>query len=183
MEDKRSIHSLHSLRPSRYHPCTRPLSDISFVDEDFESAFNNIFTNFDNNLKNLTLTRYFSHSVIDSKDQGHVPFYRNESLVFKFPGSGVSGDRLKQIETLPLLAKEMTMERSRSAPFTSLQSAAGRFSQTTTVPAGPAMTNTQSLSSSAKICNLLKSNGNNKSTMIVSNPLVQGYHLLCETSI
>lgn len=37
VEDKRSIHSihsLHSLRSSRSHPSGRPLSDISFIDED-----------------------------------------------------------------------------------------------------------------------------------------------------
>uniref|UniRef100_T1J4D2 Calcium-transporting ATPase n=1 Tax=Strigamia maritima TaxID=126957 RepID=T1J4D2_STRMM len=34
MEDRRSVHSLHSLRSSRSHPGPRPLSDISFIDED-----------------------------------------------------------------------------------------------------------------------------------------------------
>ncbi|XP_053203024.1 plasma membrane calcium-transporting ATPase 2-like isoform X4 [Panonychus citri] len=34
MEDKRSIHSLHSLRSSRSHPGPRPMSDISYIDED-----------------------------------------------------------------------------------------------------------------------------------------------------
>jgi len=37
MEEKRSVHSLHSLhslRSSRSHPGTRPMSDISYIDED-----------------------------------------------------------------------------------------------------------------------------------------------------
>lgn len=37
MEEKRSVHSLHSLqslRSSRSHPGARPLSDISYIDED-----------------------------------------------------------------------------------------------------------------------------------------------------
>jgi len=37
MEEKRSVHSLHSLhslRSSRSHPGLRPMSDISYIDED-----------------------------------------------------------------------------------------------------------------------------------------------------
>jgi hypothetical protein len=37
MEEKRSVHSLHSLqslRSSRSHPGIRPMSDISYIDED-----------------------------------------------------------------------------------------------------------------------------------------------------
>ncbi|XP_015794524.1 plasma membrane calcium-transporting ATPase 2 isoform X3 [Tetranychus urticae] len=38
MEDKRSIHSLHSLRTSRSHPGPRPMSDISYIDEDDKTS-------------------------------------------------------------------------------------------------------------------------------------------------
>lgn len=40
MEEKRSVHSLHSLhslRSSRSHPGNRPLSDISYIDEDVKT--------------------------------------------------------------------------------------------------------------------------------------------------
>lgn len=34
MEERRSVHSLHSMRSSRSHPGPRPLSDITYIDED-----------------------------------------------------------------------------------------------------------------------------------------------------
>ena len=34
MEERRSIHSLHSLRTSRSHPGPRPLYEISYIDEE-----------------------------------------------------------------------------------------------------------------------------------------------------
>ncbi|XP_077539117.1 plasma membrane calcium-transporting ATPase 3 isoform X6 [Haemaphysalis longicornis] len=37
MEDQRSVHSLHSLHSSRSHPGGRPMSDISFIDEEAKS--------------------------------------------------------------------------------------------------------------------------------------------------
>lgn len=37
MEERRSTHSLHGLRTSRSHPGPKPLSDISFIDEDVKT--------------------------------------------------------------------------------------------------------------------------------------------------
>ncbi|KAG8264666.1 hypothetical protein J6590_008601 [Homalodisca vitripennis] len=34
LEERRSVHSLHSMRSSRSHPGPRPLSDITYIDED-----------------------------------------------------------------------------------------------------------------------------------------------------
>ena len=122
--------------------------------------------------------------MINSKDQGHVPFYRNDTLVTKYPSSGDSSDG-KISEKVPLLGKEMTMERSRSAPFSGLHSATSRTASDM-IPVGQAATNAASLNSFNKTCTLLKtssSSSSNKSAIRVSNPLVQGYHLLCETSI
>ena len=48
LEERRSVHSLHSLRSSRSHTGPRPLSDITYIDEDpvkTPSPYNNSFNN------------------------------------------------------------------------------------------------------------------------------------------
>ncbi|RWS28782.1 plasma membrane calcium-transporting ATPase 3-like protein [Leptotrombidium deliense] len=152
MEERRSVHSLHSMRTSRSHPGPRPLSDISYIDEEAKP-----FPPPSDPESKSKASHLHPHLNANSKDV-HLPHYRNQAIINQQPGSG--GGKLG--ETAPLLAREVQMERSRSAPFASLQQAAASLQPSAGVSHGPQSTT--------------------RATTAASNPLVQGYHLLCEPS-
>ncbi|RWS14796.1 plasma membrane calcium-transporting ATPase 1-like isoform X1 [Dinothrombium tinctorium] len=159
MEERRSVHSLHSMRTSRSHPGPRPLSDISYIDEEAKPFPSE--NPYDSTSKSkVVVPNLHPHNNATSRDL-HLPHYRNQSIINNQPGSG--GGNLG--ETAPLLAKELQMERSRSAPFASLQQAAVSLQPSAGMSHGPVGPQPTS-----------------RSATVSSNPLVQGYHLLCEPS-
>jgi hypothetical protein len=156
MEERRSVHSLHSLRTSRSHPGPRPLSDISFIDEEVNAPSPNDYP-YDISLKNPvgpSFGNLHAHTNTTSKDR--YPNYRNQQPINTPASVGGLG------ETAPLLAKEPQMERSRSAPFASMHPITTGLHQT----------------SGANQRHLTPSTA--RQTAALNNPLVQGYHLLAE---
>lgn len=123
MEERRSVHSLQALRTSRSHPGPRPLSDISYIDEE---------------AKEPSLSEYPSegtaaghknpsagantHPHTNTAPARHPPPSAGAALRHQHSlnAAAMSGSGPGLNETAPLLAKEPQMERSRSAPFTSL---------------------------------------------------------------
>lgn len=91
MEERRSIHSLHSLRTSRSHPGPRPLYDISYIDEEAGGGFGGKLTPARESPPPPNRQSNSQSSASSEKDQ----------LLVKETNSG-------------------QMERSRSAPFNNL---------------------------------------------------------------
>jgi len=183
MEERRSVHSLHSLRTSRSHPGPRPLSDISFIDEEVNAPSLNEYP-YDVSPKNPvgpSFGNLHAHTNTTSKDR--YPNYRNQQPI-NTPGS-VAGLG----ETAPLLAKEPQMERSRSAPFasmhpitTGLHQTSGSLSSTQSsfkfIHCSPISSSSSNNSLGANQRHLTPSTA--RQTAALNNPLVQGYHLLAE---
>ncbi len=182
MEERRSVHSLHSLRTSRSHPGPRPLSDISFIDEEVNAPSPNDYP-YDISLKNPvgpSFGNLHAHTNTTSKDR--YPNYRNQQSL-NTPGSvGGLG------ETAPLLTKEPQMERSRSAPFASMHPITTGLHQTSGSLSSPSSSIKCAISSpiSSSSNNSLGANqrhltpSTTRQTAALNNPLVQGYHLLAE---
>ena len=113
MEERRSIHSLHSLRTSRSHPGPKPLYEISYIDEEGSLG------------KGSPLPR-------DSPESG-----KHSSASSNRPPQPVmnnSGDRAtvsvmsSHQDKERLLTKDSHMERSRSAPFNNITPGSGNAS-------------------------------------------------------
>lgn len=130
MEERRSVHSLHSLRTSRSHPGPRPLSDISFIDEEVNAPSLNDFP-YESGPKNPAVGPGYgnAHTNTASKPAPPSALRHQQSLNTTASGPGLN-------ETAPLLAKEPQMERSRSAPFASLHPIAAnlQYNQTSGSP-------------------------------------------------
>lgn len=201
MEERRSVHSLHSLRTSRSHPGPRPLSDISYIDEEVNQ---NISVNpSPSTTDSLTPTgqrlyhphyhpSYQYHSsqhapssqiyhYHNSHNKNSSRFIRNQSLLSEnTTGSvGAVGYPSSSSETAPLLTKEPQMERSRSAPFSSPIFSSNSITSTTTASTtGASMMTTTTTTTRQSQPPGLRSTVNQSS--VLNNPLVQGYHLLAE---
>ena len=187
MEERRSVHSLHSLRTSRSHPGPRPLSDISFIDEEVNAPSLNEYPYESAGPKNPALGPGFgnlhTHINTASKHPPPASFRHQQSL----NTTATTGSGLGLNETAPLLAKEPQMERSRSAPFTNLQ-----YNQTTgsLSSISPMSLSRTCLTPTHCSSNCSPNLGPNqrhmtpssatRQTAALNNPLVQGYHLLAE---
>lgn len=164
MEDQRSIHSLHSLHSSRSHPGgARPMSDISFIDEDAKSPS----PQSDQLLPPPSAAALVAAADISSPKHigggnGRSTSAR-EALLFLRRGPSLnSGNHMPSSqEFAPLVA-----ERSNSsAPAT---------------PRSPLSASSSSSSTSASSSAAAPDNNNRAS---FSNPLTQGYNLLAEPPV
>ena len=112
MEERRSVHSLQALRTSRSHPGPRPLSDISYIDEEArEPSLSGVPLATVNAQTNTAPG--VRHPALPA---GCAALRHQHSL----NATAMSGSGPGLNETAPLLAKEPQMERSRSAPFASM---------------------------------------------------------------
>ncbi|XP_075552633.1 plasma membrane calcium-transporting ATPase 3 isoform X5 [Dermacentor variabilis] len=164
MEDQRSIHSLHSLHSSRSHPGgARPMSDISFIDEDAKSPS----PQSDQLLPPPSAAGLVAAADVSSPKHigggnGRATSAR-EALLFLRRGPSLnSGNHMpSSLEFAPLVA-----ERSNSsAPAT---------------PHSPLSASSSSSSTSASSSAAAPDNNNRAS---FSNPLTQGYNLLAEPPV
>ncbi|XP_037519635.1 plasma membrane calcium-transporting ATPase 2 isoform X7 [Rhipicephalus sanguineus] len=164
MEDQRSIHSLHSLHSSRSHPGgARPMSDISFIDEDAKSPS----PQSDQLLPPPSAAALVAAADLSSPKHigggnGRSTSAR-EALLFLRRGPSLnSGNHMPSSqEFAPLVA-----ERSNSsAPAT---------------PRSPLSASSSSSSTSASSSAAAPDNNNRAS---FSNPLTQGYNLLAEPPV
>ncbi|XP_050026490.1 plasma membrane calcium-transporting ATPase 2 isoform X4 [Dermacentor andersoni] len=164
MEDQRSIHSLHSLHSSRSHPGgARPMSDISFIDEDAKSPS----PQSDQLLPPPSAAGLVAAADVSSPKHigggnGRATSAR-EALLFLRRGPSLnSGNHMpSSLEFAPLVA-----ERSNSsAPAT---------------PRSPLSASSSSSSTSASSSAAAPDNNNRAS---FSNPLTQGYNLLAEPPV
>ena len=189
MEERRSVHSLQCLRTSRSHPGPRPLSDISFIDEEVNAPSLNDYPIESAGPKNPTVGpgvgNLHAQTNTASKHPPPTAFRHQQSL--NTTATTGSGPGLN--ETAPLLAKEPQMERSRSAPFTSLHPIATNLQYNQTTGSSLSLTTT-CLTSTHCWSNCSQNLGPNqrhltpssaaRQTAVLNNPLVQGYHLLAE---
>ncbi|XP_077487564.1 plasma membrane calcium-transporting ATPase 3 isoform X3 [Amblyomma americanum] len=163
MEDQRSIHSLHSLHSSRSHPGgTRPMSDISFIDEDAKSPS----PQSDQLLPPPTAAALVCADVASPKHvgaNGGRGASARDALLFLRRGPSLnSGNHLPSSqEFAPLVA-----ERNSSAPAT---------------PRSPLSASSSSSSTSASSPVAGAPDNNNRASF--SNPLTQGYNLLAEPPV
>lgn len=163
MEDQRSIHSLHSLHSSRSHPGgTRPMSDISFIDEDAKSPS----PQSDQLLPPPAVGALVCADVASPKhvgaNSGRGASARDALLFLRRGPSLNSGNYLPSSqEFAPLVA-----ERNSSAPAT---------------PRSPLSASSSSSSTSASSPVAGAPDNNNRASF--SNPLTQGYNLLAEPPV
>ncbi|XP_054163372.1 plasma membrane calcium-transporting ATPase 2-like isoform X2 [Oppia nitens] len=160
MEERRSVHSLHSLRTSRSLPGPRPLSDISYIDEEVSAPSPNDYPCDTTGPKNPVLPSY--GNIIAHTNTASKAAYRHQQSL-NLTGTPASVPGLG--ETAPLLTKEPQMERSRSAPFASLH---------------PIATNLQYNQTSGPNQRHMAPSTAARQAAALNNPLVQGYHLLAE---
>jgi hypothetical protein len=153
------------LRTSRSHPGPRPLSDISFIDEEVNAPSLNDYPYESAGPKNPASGPGFGnlHAQTNTASKHPPPTALRHQQSLNTTGTTGSGPGLN--ETAPLLAKEPQMERSRSAPFASLHPIAANLQYNQT--SGP---NQRHLTPSSAA----------RQTAALNNPLVQGYHLLAE---
>ncbi|XP_065297276.1 plasma membrane calcium-transporting ATPase 2 isoform X4 [Dermacentor albipictus] len=164
MEDQRSIHSLHSLHSSRSHPGgARPLSDISFIDEDAKSPS----PQSDQLLPPPSAAGLVAAADVSSPKHigggnGRATSAR-EALLFLRRGPSLnSGNHMpSSLEFAPLVAERT----NSSAPAT---------------PRSPLSASSSSSSTSASSSAAAPDNNNRAS---FSNPLTQGYNLLAEPPV
>ena len=186
MEERRSVHSLHSLRTSRSHPGPRPLSDISFIDEEVNAPSLNDYPYESAGPKNPAVGPGFgnlhAHTNTASKHPPPAAFRHQQSL----NTTGMTGSGPGLNETAPLLAKEPQMERSRSAPFTSMHPIATNLQYNNQTTGSPMSLSRTCLTSTHCWSNLgpnqrhMTPSSAARQTAALNNPLVQGYHLLAE---
>ncbi|CAG2114684.1 unnamed protein product [Medioppia subpectinata] len=177
MEERRSVHSLHSLRTSRSHPGPRPLSDISFIDEevsapspiDYPYAGSGGDTHYQTTRTPVVPVSYGNAAVTEAVGVA-AKLRHQQSLNL---GSGVGSPAPGLGETAPLLAKEPQMERSRSAPFaSSMHPIAANLQYNNNQTSGANQRHMTPGSAAAAVAA--------RQTAALNNPLVQGYHLLAE---
>ncbi|XP_076363531.1 plasma membrane calcium-transporting ATPase 2-like isoform X2 [Tachypleus tridentatus] len=157
MEEKRSVHSLHSLhslRSSRSHPGTRPLSDISYIDEEMKTPSSNEYSH----EQSATHKRLNSNPSKNKKGAKINTLNQNNPVVTPTLGDN---DAHIHSETAPLM--ERSQQDRQGNPC---------FSPLTT-----SITPVNSSSAPSSNASFPYWEDNNP-----TSPLSQGYHLLSEPS-
>ncbi|XP_013789247.1 plasma membrane calcium-transporting ATPase 1-like, partial [Limulus polyphemus] len=157
MEEKRSVHSLHSLhslRSSRSHPGTRPLSDISYIDEEMKTPSSNEYSHEQSATHKRLNTKNMKGAKINTSNKNNPVVTPTLS----------DNDAHVHSETAPL------MEQSQQSPADHQGTPCFSPLTTSITP----VNSSSAPSSNTSFPNWVDNNA--------TSPLSQGYHLLSEPS-
>ncbi|XP_023209410.1 uncharacterized protein LOC111612432 [Centruroides sculpturatus] len=176
MEERRSVHSLHSLhslRSSRSHPGPRPLSDISYIDEDLKTPSPNDYPyEIADQLKNTNPTSV-SNSA-GAKNLNNREIHHNNINQFNSQLPSAPSEIDTHAETAPLMERSSCHQSPISSqPPIQTQQGTPSISPTTTTSITP-------VNSSSPSSNASYNNSSSRAGFNINSPLAQGYHLLTE---
>nr|XP_037281556.1 plasma membrane calcium-transporting ATPase 2-like isoform X3 [Rhipicephalus microplus] len=164
MEDQRSIHSLHSLHSSRSHPGgVRPMSDISFIDEDAKSP---------SPQSDQLLPPSSAAALVAAADLSSP----------KHVGSG-NGRSTSAREALLFLRRGPSLNSSNHMPLSQEFAPLVAERSNSSAPATPRSPLSASSSSSSMSASSAGAAPDNNNRASFSNPLTQGYNLLAEPPV
>ncbi|XP_076362615.1 plasma membrane calcium-transporting ATPase 2-like isoform X3 [Tachypleus tridentatus] len=156
MEEKRSAFSFHMLSSSGNHPGLRPVSDISYIDEEMNTSSPNEYSYEQSGSKKKLNT----NPMKNKKEAQHNPSNKCNSAVTPTPSDS---DAYSHSETAPL------MDQTRHSPSPVNQHGAPSISPTTTsiTPINSSPSSNASFPSSY-----------NRPDLSINSPISEGYHLL-----
>lgn len=176
MEERRSVHSLHSLhslRSSRSHPGPRPLSDISYIDEDLKTPSPNDYPYEISVQQKNTNPSSVSNST-GAKNMNNREMHHNNINQFNSPPPSAPCEIDTHAETAPLMERSSCHQSPISSqPPIQTQQGTPSISPTTTTSITP-------VNSSSPSSNASYNNSNSRAGFNINSPLAQGYHLLTE---